>query len=73
MESDGNEYYKVTIPKKYSNIIFARMNPSTTDNNFNSGTCWNQTVDQTIPTDGKNCFIINSGDWDNANGTWTTK
>lgn len=73
MESDGNGYYKVTIPKKYSNIIFARMNPSTTDNNFNSGTCWNQTVDQTIPTDGKNCFIINSGDWDNANGTWTTK
>lgn len=73
MESDGNGYYKVTIPKKYSNIIFARMNPSTTSNNFNDGTCWNQTVDQTIPTDGKNCFIINSGDWDNANGTWTTK
>ena len=71
MESDGNGYYKVTIPKKYSNIIFARMNPSTTDNNFNSGTCWNRTGDQTIPTDGKNCFVINDGSWDQ--GSWTTK
>lgn len=71
MESDGNEYYKVTIPKKYSNIIFARMNPSTTDNNFKSGTCWHQTGDQTIPTDGNNCFKINDGSWNQ--GSWTTK
>ncbi len=70
MTSDGNEYYKVTIPKKYSNIIFARMNPSTTDNNFNNGFCWHQTDDQKIQTDGKNCFKINDGSWDR--GTWTT-
>lgn len=71
MESDGNGYYKVTIPKKYSNIIFARMNPSTTDNNFNSGICWNRTGDQTIPTDGKNCFKINDDSWNQ--GQWITK
>lgn len=71
MESYGNEYYKVTIPKKYSNIIFARMNPSTTDNNFNGGTCWHQTGDQKIPTDGKNCFKINDDSWNQ--GSWTTK
>ena len=71
MTLDGNGYYKVTIPKKYSNIIFARMNPSTTANNFNNGTCWNQTGDQTIQTDGKNCFVINDGSWNQ--GYWTTK
>ena len=71
MESDGNGYYKVTIPKKYSNIIFARMNPSTTSNNFNDGTRWNQTGNETIPTDGKNCFKINDGSWNQ--GSWTTK
>ncbi len=71
MTSDGNGYYKVTIPKKYSNIIFARMNPSTTDNNFNSGICWNRTGDQTIPKDGNNCFVINDGSWNQ--GSWTTK
>lgn len=70
MTLDGNGYYKVTIPKKYSNIIFARMNPSTTSNNFNSGICWNKTDDQTIQTDGKNCFVINDGSWNQ--GTWTT-
>lgn len=70
MTLDGNGYYKVTIPKKYSNIIFARMNPSTTSNNFNSDTCWNQTDDQKIQTDGKNCFKINDSSWNQ--GTWTT-
>ena len=70
MTLDGNGYYKVTIPKKYSNIIFARMNPSITDNDFKSGTCWNQTGNETIPTDGKNCFKINDGSWNQ--GTWTT-
>lgn len=71
MTSDGNGYYKVTIPKTYSKIIFARMNPSTTANNFNDGTCWNRTGNETIPTDGRNCFEIRNDSWDQ--GDWTTK
>ncbi|MEE1153667.1 MAG: leucine-rich repeat protein, partial [Acutalibacteraceae bacterium] len=66
--SDGK--YSCTIPTgDYKSVIFTRMNPATTDNNWDNGTKWNQTADLTI---GGNCFTLTSTDWDNGNGTWTT-
>ena len=47
------------------------MNPSTTANNWTNK--WDQTIDLTIPTDGKNLFTVNDGEWNNANGVWSTK
>ena len=61
--------YEVTTPAGYPKVIFCRMNPSTTANNWNNK--WNQTGDLTIPTDGKNHFTVLSGSWDNATTTWS--
>lgn len=53
-----------------TNIIFTKMNIGVWDD-------WNgkraQTVDETIPNDGRNCFKItgNTGEGNKATGTWT--
>lgn len=69
-DADGDGVYEVVTPAGYPNVIFGRMNPGTTENNFNDGVKWTQTGDLTIPTDGTNCYKMNDGSWDA--GTWTT-
>ena len=63
--------YEVTIPtdKKYPNVIFCRMNPSASANNWNNK--WNQTADLVIPTDGKNHYTVKENTWDKGGGTWS--
>ena len=61
--------YTAAIADNSTQVIFVRMNPATTDNTWDNK--WNQTADLTIPAD-KNCFKINAGEWDGANGTWST-
>lgn len=70
-DSDGDGIYEVLKSDLYSNIIFCRMNPSATDNNWNNK--WNQTDDLTIPTDGNNLFTVQAGTWDNATTSWSKK
>ena len=60
--------YEVEVPAGYPKVIFCRMNPNATANNWNNK--WNQTGDLVIPKDGKNHFTINAGSWDA--GTWST-
>ena len=71
-DSDGDGIYECAVPAGQTSVIFVRMNPDSTENNWNDGVKWNQTADLTIPTDGKNCFEVNAGEWDGANGTWST-
>ena len=75
VDSDSDGIYEVHIPEGYTfgnNVIFCRMNPSTTANNWNNK--WNQTADLTIPTDGKNLFTIPGSTWDGAaNSNWSVK
>ena len=68
MTSAGSGYYKVTVPASYPNIIFVRMNGSTSTNNWNNKL--NQTGDLTIPSD-KNCFTVPDGAWDGSTTTWS--
>lgn len=73
-DSDSDGIYEVNIPTGYNtgnNVIFCRMNPSTTANNWNNK--WNQTADLVIPTDGKNLYTVKDGTWDKGGGTWSTK
>lgn len=71
--SDGIYYCKKQ--SGYPNVIFVRMNPETTANNWDNK--WNQTADLTIPTDGNNYFILNNcpdnDSWDKIDGTWSKK
>jgi hypothetical protein len=69
LTSAGDGYYTVTIPAGISNIIFCRMNPSTTANNWNNK--WNQTADLKVQTNGNNCYTVKAGTWDKGGGTWS--
>ncbi len=66
-----SDLYEVTVPEGYTNIIFCRMNPASTECSW--GNKWNQTNDLDIPEDGKNYFII-SNPWDATNtGYWDSE
>ena len=63
--------YEATIDDKYPNVIFCRMNPGKTANNWDNK--WNQTGDLTVPTDAKNLYTVPDGDWDGSGNThWST-
>ncbi len=68
--SGETDMYSCTVPSggNWTHVIFCRMNPATSENNWNNK--WNQTAD--IPLDSsKNLCTLNGG-WDNISGTWST-
>ena len=69
-DADGDGVYECGVPSGYSNVIFTRMNPASSDNNWDNK--WNQTSDLKIPTDGTNFYTVKEGTWDNGGGTWST-
>ena len=68
-DEDADGYYEVTIPAGLPNVIFCRMNPGVSENDWTNK--WNQTSDLTVPTDGTNCYTVAEGTWDNGGGTWS--
>lgn len=66
-DKNNDGIYACTLPTGHTNIIFCRMNPGTTDNNWDNK--WNQTADLTFSADG-NCYVLTDGSWEA--GTWTT-
>lgn len=66
---DGEDgLYSAEISSSDPSVIFCRMNPATTDNNWNNK--WNQTDDLAVPSD-KNLFTLAEGVWDGATTTWS--
>ena len=65
------DIYEVTVPADYPNIIFCRMNPSASANNWSNK--WNQTGDLSIPTDDQVLFTVPDGSWDKATTGWSVK
>lgn len=59
------DIYQCEIPEGETNVIFCRMNPSETENNFNDGVRWTQTSDLTML---KGCLYTVSG-WND--GEWS--
>lgn len=71
-DGNGDGVYvgnKPTNGKTYPSMIFCRMNPNATANNWNNK--WNQTADLTCPSDGTNCYTVKAGTWDKGGGTWS--
>ena len=71
-DADNDGIYECCLPEGYElgcNIIFCRMNPATTGNNWNNK--WNQTSDLKTPTDGKNLYTVKDGTWDKGGGEWS--
>ena len=70
VDEDESGYYTCTIPSKYTNLIFVRMDPSKPDNNWDND--WNQTGNLTIPLDDNNCFTLAEDEqWNGATITWS--
>ncbi|MEE0061706.1 MAG: hypothetical protein UE295_12835, partial [Acutalibacteraceae bacterium] len=67
-DTDGDGYYELTAEKGWENIIFCRLSPKV-ETNWNN--IWNQTKDLAILKDDRNCFTINEGAWDQADGKWS--
>ena len=60
--------YQGEIPAGYTNVIFCRMNPATTANNWDNK--WDQTDDLTY--DGtNNHYTVAAGAWSNGSGSWS--
>lgn len=71
LSADSEGYYGGSVPAG-ATIIFCRMNPGASENNWDNK--WNQTGNLTIPSDGKNCFYQPQGTWDNADDSnWGVK
>ena len=68
--SDGDGVFECDVPSGYPNVIFCRMNGSTSANNWDNK--WNQSNDLTVPTDSNNCYTISSygADGQPSNGSW---
>ena len=69
-DSDKDGVYEVDVPAGFPNVIFCRMNPNATANNWNNK--YNQTADLVIPTSGANHYTVKEGTWDKGGGTWST-
>ena len=70
-DSDGDGIYECSVPEGFPSVIFCRMNPGTTENNWDNK--WNQSGDLTVPTDGTNLFTVPDGVWNGSTGSWSTK
>lgn len=73
MTADGDGIYKANVPEgTWNNVIFCRMNGTTTENNWDNK--WNQTADL-FPEPGSDTYTITGWDDGNGNsaGTWSRK
>ena len=70
-DADGDGTYECEIPAGIENIIFCRMNPAKTENNFNEGVCWNQTSDLKY-NGSSDHYTVADGAWSKGAGTWST-
>ena len=70
-DEDGDGYYEATLPEgEWEKIIFCRMNPGTTTNDWSKNNKWNQTLDLDIPDD-MNCYTVKDATWEKGGGEWS--
>ena len=69
MEALDDGYYKADVPAgDWTNVIFCRMDPATTANNWDNK--WNQTANL-FPDFGADCYTVKEGTWDEGGGDWS--
>ncbi len=59
-----NNIYKATFDDSKTNMILCRMNPSTTENNWDNK--WNQSADLDAPASDNLLYTLADGQWDGA-------
>lgn len=69
-DDDSNGIYECSVPSGYTNMIFVRLNPASTDNCWDDGVKWGQTADLKVPVDANICYVLDADSWDS--GHWTS-
>ena len=70
VEGASGTYQATVDDTQYNTLIFCRMDPATTENNW--GSKWNQTDNLLLSAAGdNNCYTIADGTWDKGGGTWS--
>lgn len=64
--------YYVVVPEGYPNVIFCRMDPNNSKNDWKDkgGGCWDQTNDLDI-SDTNNQYTVKEGAWSKGDGSWS--
>ncbi len=71
-DEDGDGVYVCDIPaENYKEVIFVRMNQDKHELNWDSK--WDQSTNQTVPTNGNTLFTVKDGEWKNAGGSWSER
>jgi hypothetical protein len=69
-DCDGDGKYEVVAPKgDWKNFIYCRMNPATTENNWDNK--WNESSSVTYQGVDKNTYTVKTNTWDKGGGTWS--
>ena len=68
-DDDGDGIFEASIPAKYSNIIFGRMDPNKV-NGWSDNKCWNQT-DNLVYDGTNNMYTVAEGAWSKGDGKWS--
>ena len=69
-EVDGN-VYRAVVPEGTTGYKYVRLNPGTTENNWNEGVKWNETNDLNDLGENK-MYTIAEGAWDKGSGSYST-
>lgn len=65
--------YRCVVPQGYTNVIYGRMNPSSSINGWTQNTqLWNKTSDLKVQTTATNCYVVHIEEWTEGKGTWLT-
>ena len=69
MDDDDNDgVYRAVVPEGLPKVIFCRMNPSNSTNDWDKKNMWNQTVDLNVNKG--QAYIVKPLTWDKGAGTW---
>ena len=69
-DCDGDGKFEVVAPiGDWKNFIYCRMNPATTENNWNNK--WNESSSVTYQGVDKNTYTVTTNTWDKGGGTWS--
>ena len=67
-DSNADGIYECKVPTGYSDIIFVRINPDSSNASWDEGVKWGQSPDLTVPTGSNNHYYIlgwENGEWHN--------
>ena len=68
-DADDDGIYEAINPKTNLSVKICRLDPDKAENKWDN--VWNQSTNYEIPTGVENCWVVNDGEWDGANGIWT--